>query len=268
MPSPFPGMDPYLEHPTQWPNLHHRIITTISTVLNAGLPPQYVASIGERLYVVPSERGVYPDIVLVEQPLASLPPGESAGGTAVMVASDPPWVLTVLPEEIREGFVQIVTVGDESEIIAVIEVLSPTNKSSGTTGRELYLTKQREILQSRTHLIEVDLLRQGEHTVAPPVDYLLQHGYWDYLASLHRGGQGGRFEVWPNSLRQRLPRICVPLAEGEPDLTLDLQAVFARCYDEGALSRRLNYRQRAPIRLSREDAEWAEALLRERGLRE
>jgi hypothetical protein len=270
MPSPFPGMDPYLEHPARWPSVHQRMITYIGDTLNLLLPPQYVADIGERVYVVQPERSrsLYPDVVVIEQPAAPTPPEQSRGGTAVAVASDPPWVLVLEPVEIREVFVQVLTVPDEGRLVTVIEILSPANKAAGSEGRELYLTKQREILQSESHLIEIDLLRRGEHTVAPPREALLRRGTWDYLASLHRGGQGGRYQIWASTVQQRLPRIEVPLADGDPDVVLDLQAVFSRCYDDGAYARRLDYRSDPPVPLSAEDAAWANDLLREKGLRE
>jgi hypothetical protein len=267
MPGPFPGMDPYLEDSAGWRNVHHGLITYAQAALNRLLPPQYVASVDERLYVVQTERSIYPDLALVERP-SPVPPQHGGGGTAVLMASDPAWVVTVLSEEVREGFIEIRLAKGGQQAITVIEVLSPSNKAPDSEGQRLYLTKQRELLQSQTHLIEIDLLRQGDHTAAPPVDYLIQQGYWDYLVSLHRGGQGMRFEVWPIPLRQRLPRIRVPLADGDPDLVLDLQAVLDRCYDEGALARTLDYRQAMPVPLSRADADWADQLLRERGLRE
>jgi uncharacterized protein DUF4058 len=265
MPGPFPGMDPYLEHPARWPSMHQRLITNISNALNALLPPPYIADIGERLYVLQPERSIYPDVVLVERPTPPSPPEATA--TAVMVPSDPPWVLTAPLGEVREVFVEILTVPDENRVIAVIEVLSPANKAAGSEGRRLYLAKQRQVLESQTHLVEIDFLRQGEHTVAAPLDWLLEQGYWDYLVSLHRGGQGGRFEAWPVPLRQRLPRIHIPLAGSDPDVVLELQPVFDRCYDEGPYARRLDYRLEPPVPLSRADAEWADQLLRERGLR-
>ena len=267
MPSPFPGMEPYLEDPVGWTDVHQRLITTLSTELNRLLPPQYLARIGERVYVAQSSRSVYPDAMVLKRSSPTSAVAQGAGGTAVLVASDPPWILTVLPEEAREVFVEIFSTRGQHRLITVIEVLSPANKASGSEGRQLYLRKQREILASQTHLIEIDLLRQGEHTVAPPVDYLLQQGHWDYLVSLHRGGQDEQFEVWAISLRQRLPRIHVPLADGDPDVVLDLQEVLDRCYDDGAYARALDYRQDPPVPLGRADAEWADALLRERGLR-
>lgn len=254
MSGPFPGMDPYLEHPALGPGVHQRLITYLVDMLNALLPPRYVADIGERLYVVQPERSIYPDVVVVEPPSAETRPERGAGVTAVLT-SDPPWVLTVEPLEIREVFIEILSVGDESQVIAVIEVLSPSNKTAGSEGRQLYMTRQQEILQSPTHLIEIDLLRHGEHTVAAPRAHLCRRGRWDYLVCLHRGGQRGRYEVWAITLRQRLPRIHVPLAHGDADVVLDLQAVFERCYDEGAYARRLTYRGEPSTPLSGDDRE-------------
>ena len=267
MPSPFPGMDPYLEHPARWPGVHQRLITYMGDALNALMPPRYVADIGERLYVVQSERHIYPDVVVVEHPPAAGAMRQGAGGTAVAVVSDPPWILTVEPEEMREVYIEILSVAEESRVVTVIEVLSPSNKTSGSEGRNLYLTKQHELLASQTHLIEIDLLRQGEHTVAPPRAELLRRGAWDYLVSLHRGGQPWRYEVWPITLRQGLPRIRVPLADSDPDVVLDVQAVFNRCYDEGGYARRLDYRREPPTPLEGDNATWAAAWLSERGLR-
>jgi hypothetical protein len=260
-------MDPYLENPALWPSVHQGLITFAWTALNAVLPPHYVATIGERLYVVQAERDIYPDIFLLEHPSVQAPAEQGARKIAV-AASDPPWVLTVKPEEIREVYIEILSVADQSRVVTVIEVLSPSNKIAKSDGRHLYLTKQREILSSPTHLIEIDLLRQGEHTVAAPREMLLRKGKWDYLVCLHRGGQKGRYEVWAITMRQRLPRIHIPLSDGDPDVVLDLQSVFNRCYDEGAYVRRLDYRSKPPAPLKDDDAQWADALLRERKLRE
>jgi len=91
MPSPFPGMDPYLEHPALWPSVHQGLITFMWIALNAVLPPRYTASIGERLYVVQPERDIYPDVLVLERP-APHPLPQRPEGTAVAI--DPPWVLT------------------------------------------------------------------------------------------------------------------------------------------------------------------------------
>jgi len=267
MPSPFPGMDPYLEQPALWPSVHQRLITYMGDTLNALMPSRYVASIGDRLYVVQPERDIYPDVVVLEHTATPTLAESGTEPTAVAVASDPPWVLTVEPVEMREVFIEILSVADERQVVVVIEVLSPSNKAPGSPGRQLYRTKQREVLESQTHLIEIDLLRQGEHTVAAPRPQLLKRGRWDYLVCQHRGGQGERYAAWAVTVQQRLPRISIPLADGDPDVVLDLQAVFNRCYDEGAYARRLDYRRDPPVPLEGDAAEWARARLRERGLR-
>lgn len=266
MPSPFPGMDPYLEHPALWPGVHQRLITYMGDALTALLPPRYVANINERLYIDAPDRDIDPDASVLERsnPPAPIPPG---GETTAALVTDPPWVVAMAPDEIREGFIEILPAGDEGRVITVIELLSPSNKTAGSHGRQLYREKQRQVLASPTHLLEIDLLRRGRHTVAAPRNRLIRRGPYDYLVSLARGGQRDRCEVWGSPLRQRLPRIAVPLAGGDPDVVLDLQPLFGRCYDAGGYALRLDYRREPSPLLPRADAEWADALLRERGLR-
>jgi Protein of unknown function (DUF4058) len=267
MPGPFPGMDPYLEHPAGWPNFHHLFITFASVALNQVLPGHYVARISERVYVIPPERNLYPDVIVLERPAPRPAPAPRAGGTAVALATEPTGILTVLPEERHEGFIQIMRPDQEDAVITVLELLSPSNKAPGSDGRELYRTKPQELLRSPTSLIEIDLLRSGEHTVAPPRERLLSLGQWDYLVVSRRGGPMGRYEVWLIALPEPLPRIRVPLAGEDPDVVLDLQAVLDRCYEEGAYARQVNYRREPVPPLEGDTLEWAHALLRERGLR-
>lgn len=267
MPSPFPGMDPYLEHPALFPGVHQGLIAVARAALNTLLPQHYVADIGERVYIIQPERDIYPDVVILEYPSVKPSMEQSATGTSATMVSDPPWVVTYHPVEMREVFIEILSVGDDSRVITVIEVLSPSNKAAGSAGRQPYLAKQQELFESPTHLIEIDLLRRGEHTVVAPRERLLRRGQWDYLVCLHRGGQGNRCEVWPIALRRHLPKIRVPLADGDPDIVLDLQALFDRCYDEGAYARRLDYRREPTPPLQGDDAIRADQILRTRGLR-
>src|SRR4051794_18765217 len=104
MPSPFPGMDPYLEDPTLWLVFHPRWIAALSAVLNACLPRRYVANIGERVYVVESERDVYGDVaVSVRTDLAS-PPRPTNGA---VTGATPPVVVVDEPLQVRETFIEI-----------------------------------------------------------------------------------------------------------------------------------------------------------------
>jgi hypothetical protein len=48
MPSPFPGMDPYLEAPDIWPDFHDALAGEISSELNRTLPRPYYARLEMR----------------------------------------------------------------------------------------------------------------------------------------------------------------------------------------------------------------------------
>ncbi|MDE0462731.1 MAG: DUF4058 family protein, partial [Caldilineaceae bacterium] len=60
MPSPFPGMDPYLEYGARWPDLHQRLIAYSSEILQPQLLPKYVARIDERIELKPYGKEVIP----------------------------------------------------------------------------------------------------------------------------------------------------------------------------------------------------------------
>lgn len=52
MPSPFPGMDPYLEDSSVWMDFHERFITYCSDALNDQFPDAYETRIEERVNLV------------------------------------------------------------------------------------------------------------------------------------------------------------------------------------------------------------------------
>src|SRR3954453_453244 len=129
MPGPFPGLDPYLEHPAHWPGLHQRLITYTCDALNESLPPRYLADIGERLYIVEPDRNIYPDVVVLE-PLPPPPrPQQTVSADTVASAGDAPWIVTMATVEVREVFIEILLVPDENRLVTGIEILSPTNKA-------------------------------------------------------------------------------------------------------------------------------------------
>src|ERR1700677_78388 len=159
MPSPFPGMDPYLEDPRLWPGIHQRLITYLGDTLTALLPHGYIANIGERLYVEEIKRDIYPDGAILKRARRRQP--RRGKHHAVAVAEpDPPWVIQEWGSDpIRETFIEILPIGDEKRVITILEILSPTNKAAGTVGRRQYLAKQELVLASASHLVEIDLLR-------------------------------------------------------------------------------------------------------------
>ena len=246
MPSPFPGMDPYLEHPAVFPGLHNRFIAVLSEFLQAALPAPYYAEIGERVWVEVSQRFIEPDTaVLRREP----DPGGDDGTVATAGTRSRPVVVTVPHDERREPLVEIFTPGDGSErLVTAIELLSPCNKTPGERGREFYLRKQRELIDSPVNLVEIDLLRGGVHSAAVPLDRLsAQVGPFDYHVSVHRSDRFEDFLVSPFRLDERLPEIAIPLLPGDPDVPIDLQAVFDRAYDTGPYRRRIRYKGMAPV---------------------
>ncbi|GAB4468333.1 MAG: DUF4058 family protein [Armatimonadaceae bacterium] len=267
MPSPFPGFDPYIEQPAFWRGFHNNYIAFLTAALNEILPPGFAASTEERVYLLRPEQDWVPDVVLTTTP-GQYPETLPARGGAATLEATTPFTVSLLTEEMIEPYIEVWALGEREEVVAVLEVISPANKSSAGGGRDLYLRKQAQLLQSNTHLLEVDLLRAGQHTVAVPKEAIQTPGIaWDYLVCLHRGGTGYRFQYWPFSLRTPLPRVYVPLTEGVADVVLDLQACFERAYDAGPYSRRVDYHASPTPPLSSEDAEWLETLLRDQGYR-
>src|SRR4051812_42591652 len=175
MPSPFPGMDPFLEHPATFPAIHGSWITYLREFLQARLPEPYFAESGERLWVEATERSIGPDVDVLRGDQPSPPAVGGQEGVAVATTAQP-LVITVPHEERRETWLEIRSATPDGErVVTTIEVLSPTNKTPGPKGRTLYLQKQQEILDSDVHLVEIDLLRAGTHTTAVPLDLLRKH---------------------------------------------------------------------------------------------
>lgn len=266
MPSPFPGMDPYLEHPEFFPDFHDRFITELNNELQPRLPPAYFAITGSRVWVEYSERILEPDLGVVRSP--DRPTSAGNGAATAVVVSIRPVVVQVPNDETRETYLEIHTVQGERRLVTMLEVLSPSNKTSGKEGRDLYLKKQRQVLSSKAHLLEIDLLRGGMHTTAVPRDAAVAvTGPFHYHVCLRRFYELGRFYVYPIRLDERLPQIEVPLLPGDSPVTVDLQAVFARCYDNGPYRHLSPYTAHPPDPpLSAEQATWANELLRSKGL--
>lgn len=264
MPNPFPGMNPYLEEPALWPSVHHGVISMLWMDLNRRLPRGYVASVQERVFLIEPPTSRYRDVHVMKHPRRRSRAESHAAATAT-ISADPAVEIEFPPAEFREPFIEIHLARKPGSLIAVLEVLSPTNKNRGE-GREKYLEKQDELLGSTTHLIEIDLLRAGQHTVAVPRDRLAETG-WDYLVCLHKGSWRNKFDVWLMQLPQCLRRIRIPLAGEEADVVVDLQAILDQCYDVGRFDERLNYRGDCPPPLSQKNAKWIDELLRKKKLR-
>lgn len=272
MPSPFPGMDPWLEHPQRFGSLHARMPAYLSEHLKPRLPKPYFADIGERVWVEQSERYVEPDTHVL-RPNTARPARPSDGGVAVAEAPAgfaPPLKVSVPDEEHRELYVDVFVRKDGGErLVTSIEILSPKNKTPGSQGQEAYHRKQNEMSDANVHLLEIDLLRGGRHTTCVPLDWLRHKaGPFDYHVCLRRfHDRPGDYLVWPVRLTERLPTVFVPLLPGDGEVPLDLQAVFDRSYDSGPYDVRIDYANTEPVPpLTPEQSAWARGVLRERGI--
>ncbi len=263
MPSPFPGMDPFLESPVHWSSIHARLIAYLADDLAQRLPKRYAADIGVRIFADSPPKDMYPDVVMTRSHRGGKKTPRQTGD---LLVCDPPLVVEELMDDQRETFIEIAVDEEPRTLVAVIEVLSPANKRAGNKGRAKYLEKQEKLLNSSTHLVEIDLLRAGEHTVAVSQGSL-NGALWDYVVCQHRGESSGRFHVWPVPLSKRLPRFAVPLLAGDADIVVELQALFNRCYEAGNYGSRLDYRRECPPPLTAEQTVWIEQLLRRRKLR-
>jgi len=145
-------------------------------------------------------------------------------------------------------------------------VVSPTNKYAGP-GRKLYKTKQREVLASDVHLVEIDLLRKGPHVLAIPQQTARREAAdYDYLSCVNRAkGLRDEYELYPGRLRKKLPRILIPLADDDPDVPLEIQTVLAQTYDAGSYRDRIDYSKPCVPRLSADDQAWADERIRQAG---
>ena len=257
MPSPFPGMDSYLEDPALWPGLQQRLITYMSDSLNPAIRPAYNARIGERLYVVQAQRDIYPDVTLVhrpgEQPAALDAPDLAVESVAEAVT---PYIVTIPLTEQREPFIEIVH-SASGDVVTVIEILNPANKVG--EGYDRYRQKQAEILSSKAHLVEIDLLSQGQHSLAMPIEGRLKLPPYRYLICVSRvADRPHQFETYPLSLKEPLPAFRLPLRTPDSDTVLNLQAVFDQSYDNGGYEDFVDYD--ASPRISLSAAEKSEAL--------
>lgn len=266
MPNPFPGMNPYLEDPKEWGDVHHALMTYIRDALQPALPSTYAARLNIRVFVDEFQPRI-PDVLVLEKTAREM---VTTYATAPTIVNEPPppaepLIVFLEPIEAHEAFVEIVRLDDE-HIVTLIEVLSPTNKKQGE-GRMQYLRKQRETLESEKHLVEIDLLKNGAPTLAVLQAGAVKLPPHRYLINVRRAPERYRFEVYPILLHERLPNIHIPLMEPDPDIALDIQAVLNKAYDNGAYDRLLNYHAPPRTALATEEEKWLDELLRAKNLR-
>ncbi|WP_169977178.1 DUF4058 family protein [Tautonia rosea] len=251
MPGIFPGVDPYIEAQGQWPDFHASFITYLRDALFDRLPNHYEAVIEEqfRLYESDDEPALLakPDVAVLR---TGKPRGEE-GGVAVAELVEPVTVpiASVEREDYRHTWIEIRTLPERS-LVAVVELLSPTNKYG--QGRNDYLRKRTSYLAQPVHLVELDFLLAGHRM---PMAAPMPPG--NFFAVVARSERRPDAEVYAWSIRRGLPPIPIPLRPPDPDVRLDLASVYATAYDRGRYARRLDYSAALSLPLADPDQQWA-----------
>jgi uncharacterized protein DUF4058 len=255
MPSPFPGMDPYLEGAV-WTTFHFAFAAEIVRQLAPRLRPRYLVLPVERFVIetpddIAITTSIYPDVAVAKREIDA-----QTSHTASIVPA-PLHLATVIPEAVPHVAIEIRDVANR-QLVTAIEILSPTNKRGD--GRNEYLTKRRRILLSTAHLIEIDLLRQGQRIPMqqplPPAEYFIL---------LSRADERPMTDVWPVMLSQPLPTIPIPLLSGDSDVLLDLQQTFTSVYDLLGYDLAIEYAQPPDVPLEAAAALAVESMLRAAG---
>jgi hypothetical protein len=224
MPSPFPGMNPYLEQEEIWHDFHQSFIPLLREALAPQVRPKYIVKLEEHLYI--HELPASQRYLLGRADLAVVPSSSASGSSAPTATLAAP-TSTLLPTAVdleRQSYLEIRD-RRSRELITVLELLSPTNKKPGPD-REQYLAKRRHLLHSPVHLVEIDLLRGG-----PRLPFEQELPACDYYVLVSRAEERPRAGLWPVRLEERLPVIPVPLRSPDADARLDLQELLHRLYD-------------------------------------
>jgi hypothetical protein len=226
MPSPFPGMDPFIEGQA-WTDFHLTMISEARAALIPLVRPHYIVRVEERVYLDEQAR-------------------DGVGFLQL------PWHQRLLVVQDRESL----------RPVTIIEILSPAVKQPGSERCRFNQANRNEVLQSDLHFVELDQLRGGQP--APVLEGSLAGEYRGLVARAERRPQA---EAYVCSLRQPLPTVPIPLATGDPDVMLDLQAVFTIAYDRAGYDYSLDYRRPVVPPLGEADAAWAQEILSPRWVR-
>lgn len=252
MSAPFPGMNPYLERPGLWKEVHTRLLVAMADALGSQVRPRYRVGVEQRTYMAvldPTQDDLIgePDVLVV----SAAGEGRMSMATASPVGTMPLVAELPLPEEVVERYLVVRTV-PAGEVITIIELLSHSNKRS-RAGREQYEQKRLDILGSQTNLVEIDLLRAGRPF---PAYFATGQVESDYRIVVSRSRQRPQADVYLFSMREPLPDIPVPLRPGEPEPTLPLNQLLQDVYRRAAFDLVIDYNTDPVPPLSPADQSW------------
>ena len=229
--SPFPGMDPYLESPLLWSDLHSRLSNIFAEQLAPPLAPKYVAELDTQIMIeqiVDDDEGSF-----VKKsgaiPYTTITRPKPVRSTIAGTLIAPAPLRLRIPMAVPTRVVSVHIRHRETErLVAVIELLSPINKKAGKE-REAYLEKRAAYLDSNTHLIEIDLLRRFPLL---PLQGTLPKS--DYLVVVSNAYERPSCDVWPIQLREPLPVLPIPLIRPDEPVPLESLRHYAPPISEHA----------------------------------
>lgn len=260
MPSPFPGMNPYLEHPDRWSTVHNRLIVALADVLTPQLLPKYQVDIEKRVYELIGANSLFvgrPDVT-VQRPRT--PALDVSTNIAVSESSAKPVkVMVPMLEEVREAYLEIKEAATQT-VITAIEILSPSNKRG--EGRQKYEQKRQQVLSSRTHLVEIDLLRDGD-----PLPTLGDGGQSRYRILVSRSDTRPTADLYPFNLSEPIPTFVLPLQPSDEEPTVPLQKLLNEIYERSGYDYFIDYTADPLPPLTEDERVWIDGVLRQRGLR-
>jgi hypothetical protein len=255
-------MDPYLETPDRWRNVHGNLATEIQAQLAPLIRPRYYADQEPRFVYetgleVVTRRQALPDVSVLESPQ---PATVRPGATAIAPAPLEMLLTADFPEKLYSVAIRTVE-GDE--LVTAIEVLSFVNKRPGHAAYVTYRRKRQAILDSTAHLLEIDLLRAGERL--PLAEELPEAAYFIILSRAERRPVA---EVWPLRLQEAIPLLPIPLLPPDTDVPLDLGRALTAIYERSGYDLRIDYTlPPPPPALSPQERAWVDAHLRAIGKR-
>lgn len=251
MPSPFPGMNPYLEQTDVWQDFHGSIIPAIRDSLTPMVRPNYIVKVEEHLFIhePPAESLVlfWRSDVRLARPKDS---HESSGATATITS---PLMARIPVVDFEKHLFLEIRDRQDRDLITVIEILSPANKKPGAD-REQYLAKRARVLRSEANFVEITLLRGGPRM---PIEDAKE---CPYSILVSRVEDRPNVNYWPIELREPLPKTPIPLRAPHRFFELDLQSVLHGVYDRAGYQDYI-YQETPEPPLSPEDAAWAASLL-------
>lgn len=248
MPSPFPGMNPYLEQNDTWEDFHHDFITRTREIISQQVGPNYLVKIEVRLYL--HELSVEERRYFGRADVGVIAPAAAKTSAAATSLATAPVRLTLPAVDVERHSSLEIRDRRNRRLVTVLELLSPPKKTSGED-RNDYLAKRSHILATPTHLVEIDLGRGGERPRPPEIPAC------DYYVLVSRAEERPDLGLWPISLRDRLPEVPIPLAAPDPNVLLDLQAVLHRVYDAADYGKYI-YGEAPQPPLSPSAAAWAQ----------